>query len=197
MDKQIIISISREYGSAGHEIAEKVAKDLGISLYDRKLLDELAQKHGMDTKELEKYDETPKGIFLTRSVKGHTTSLSDAVANLQFDFIKDKAKSGESFVIVGRCAEIILADNDALMSFFIVSDKHHKVERVMKKFDLSKDDAVKKMSRHDKKRKEYHNTYSKYPWGDSRGYDVCINSSKLGIDGTAEVIENYVKTRIK
>lgn len=196
MGKQFIISIGREFGSAGHEIAEKVAKDLNIALYDRKLLDEVAQKHGMDPKELEKYDETPRNTFLSRKVKGHSNSIQEAVAELQFNYMKEKAALGESFVIVGRCAEIVLADFEELISIFILGDKDTKVQRVMEKYNLTKEQAITKMIRHDKKRKAYHNAYSTYHWGDSRGYDLSINSSKLGIDGTVKMIEAYVQQRM-
>lgn len=197
MGKQIIIAIGREFGSAGHEIAERVAKDLNLAIYDRKLLDDLAVKHGMDPTVLERYDERAKPMFLTRTVKGHTNSLSVAVAELQFKYMQEKAESGESFVVVGRCAETVLAKYDGLISIFVLGDKETKLNRVMEKYELNKDQALAKMNRHDKKRKAYHNAYSKYPWGDSREYDMCINSSKLGIDGTVHMIEAYVKERCK
>lgn len=192
MDKQIILSVGREFGSAGHEIAEKIAKDLQISLYDRRLLDELVQEYGLNPKDLEKYDEKPRNIILSRSVRGHSNSISEAVAELQFKFLREKAAAGESFVIVGRCAEIVLADNEALCSVFILGDKESKIARVMEMYHLGRDEAEAKMKRHDKERKSYHNAYSKFSWGDSRGYDLCINSSQLGNDKTAELIKRFV-----
>jgi hypothetical protein len=84
MEKQLIISIGREYGSAGHEIAEKVAKDLNLPLYDRHLLDKLAEEKGMNLKNIEKYDEKPRNLFLSRNVNGFSNSFADTVAEMQF-----------------------------------------------------------------------------------------------------------------
>lgn len=192
MDKQIILSVGREFGSAGHEIAEKIAQDLKIAFYDRKLLDELVQKYGLDPKELEKHDEKPRNYILSRNVRGFSNSMSEAVAELQFNYLKEKAASGESFVIVGRCAEIVLADFDALCSVFILGNMEKKVDRVMHMYNLNREDAEAKIKRHDRKRKTYHNAYSKYSWGDSRGYDMCINSSQLGNEETVELIKQFI-----
>lgn len=195
MEKQLIISISREFGSAGHEIAEKVAHDLNLPLYDRRLLDELAEKRGWNLEELKKYDEKPKAVFFSRSVKGHSSSLEEAVAQMQFDYIKQKADSGESFVVVGRCSEVVLAGNEALTTVFVLGNRPEKLQHVMTKYNLNESEALAKMNRHDRKRKAYHNSHSKIAWGDSRGYDLCINSSKLGIEKAAEVIKQYVEIR--
>ena len=196
MTQQTIIAIGREYGSAGHEIAEKIADDLGIALYDRRLLDELAQKYGMDPKVLEKMEESPRNHLLSRKVKGYSNSLADAVSELQFNFIKEKADAGESFVIVGRCAEIVLKDYKCMTSVFVLGDYDSKLKRIMDKYNLNKDEASQKMARHDRKRKAYHNAYSKYHWGDSRGYDLCVNSSHFGIEATAKLIEGFVASKM-
>ena len=195
MEKQLIISIGREYGSAGHEIAEKVAKDLNLPLYDRHLLDKLAEEKGMNLKDIEKYDEKPRNLFLSRNVNGFSNSFADTVAEMQFNFIREKAESGESFVVVGRCSEVVLAGNEALVSVFILGNKQTKVEHVKKKYNLSENEALQKMARHDRKRKAYHNAHSKISWGDSRGYDLCINSSRLGVEKTAKLIEQYAKAK--
>lgn len=195
MEKQLIISIGREYGSAGHEIAEKVASDLNLPLYDRRLLDELAREKGMNVDELQKYDEKPKNKLLSRKVKGHSSDIAEIIAEMQFDYIKQKAASGESFVIVGRCSEVVLKGNEALVSVFVLGDRPEKLKHVMEKYSLGEVEALAKMNRHDRKRKAYHNSHSKIAWGDSRGYDLCINSSKLGIDKAAKVIEQYIEIR--
>lgn len=195
MEKQVIVSIGREYGSAGHEIAEKVAKDLELPLYDRKLLDHLAEEKGMDVAELEKYDEKKRNLLFSRSVNGYSNSIADAIAGMQFEFIKEKAQSGESFVVVGRCSDVVLRGYEAAITVFVLGDKETKVEHVMKKYNLGKDEALSKMNRHDRKRKAYHNSHSKIAWGDSRGYDLCINSSKLGIDKAARLIEEYIEMK--
>ena len=103
MSKQLIISIGREYGSGGHEIAMKIAEKYGLPLYDHSILDQIAKDRGLDVKVLEEYDEKKRNMFLTRTVRGMTNSPEHSVANLQFDFLRDKAAAGESFVVVGRC----------------------------------------------------------------------------------------------
>lgn len=196
MAKQTLISISREFGSGGHEIAEKIAKDLGLKFYDRSMLDEIANNMNVKVEVLEKYDEAPRNFLLTRRVGSHTNSMAEILSEIQFDFIKDKAASGESFVIVGRCAETVLKDYDCLISIFVNGDKKHKLERVKEKYHLNETDALLKMARHDKKRKLYHNRHSDYKWGDSRYYDLCINSSSLGVTGTVDVLEYYIQERM-
>lgn len=196
MDKQVIISIGREFGSAGHEIAEIVARNMNINLYDRKMLDELASKYNMDPAELEKYDESPKKLIVSRNVRGFSSSLQEAVAELQFNFLKEKAASGESFVVVGRCADIVLADYQCMSTFFITGDFESKVDRIMEKYNLDRQEAISKMHRHDKKRKAYHDSYGKRPWGEAQTYDISINSSRIGIDTTIKLVEQFALERI-
>ena len=196
MEKQTIISISREYGSAGHEIGRKIAGDLGLKFYDRSLLDEIATEKNMDVSVLQKYDEQPRNVILSRRVGNHTNSPEEIIAEFQFDFIRKKAEEGGSFVIVGRCAETVLKDFDGLISIFITGERQHKIKRVMDYFGISENEAILKMARHDRKRKQYHNRHSDAKWGDSRLYDLCINSSPLGIDGTIRVLENYIRERL-
>lgn len=195
MAKQLIVSVSREFGSAGHEIAEVIAKDLGLSFYDRNLLDKVAEEKDVDASHLAKYDEKPKSILFSRRVGEHTNSMEEHIAQMQFEYLKKKADSGESFVVVGRCAETILKQYEGLISIFVLGSREQKVLHTMKKFQLNKQEAVVKMNRHDRKRKQYHNRYSDFKWGDSRGYDVCINSSRLGIEATAKVLEEYIAKR--
>lgn len=196
MAKQIMISISREFGSEGRAIAEKVAKDLGLSLYDRNILDAIAQEKNIKVEHLEKFDEKPRNPILSRSVGGHSNSMEENLVKMQFEYLQKKADSGESFVVVGRCAETALKDKAGLISVFVLGDKDTKLAHVKDKYQLSDSEAALKMIRHDTKRKVYHNRYSDFKWGDSRGYDLCINSSKLGIEKTAAMIESYVKERM-
>ncbi len=196
MEKQIIISISREFGSGGRQIAEKVAEDLGLPLYDRNLLDAIAEEKDINAEHLQKFDEKPRNLILSRSVSGHSNSMEENIVKMQFEYLQKKADSGESFVVLGRCAETALKGRDGLVSVFVLGDKEEKLTHVKDKYQLSDTEATLKMVRHDKKRKMYHNQYSDFKWGDSRGYDLCINSSRLGIEKTAAMIENYVKERI-
>lgn len=193
---QVIISIGREFGSGGHEIAEKLSKRFGFSMYDVNLLREIAVEKNLDPTLLEKYDEVPKKRFISRNVRGYSNSPEENIANIQFEYLQKKAKEGKSFVVVGRCSEAILKDYTCLITIFVLADKDKKVERVSRIRNISASEAESVMHRHDKKRKEYHNYYCTGKWGDSRNYDISINSSKLGIDKTVDYLESYIKERM-
>lgn len=193
---QTIISVSREFGSGGHVMAEKIAKDHGLNFYDRSMLDEIANEKNIHVDVLKKYDEKPRNAFLSRRVGGFSNSMEEILAEMQFDYIRRKADSGESFVIVGRCAETVLSGHEGLISIFVVGDERCRIDRIMDVYNLNESDAIAKIKRHDKKRMQYHNRHSSFRWGDSRNYDLCINSSKLGLDRTADALEDYIKARI-
>lgn len=193
---QIIISVGREFGSGGRVIAEELAKRFDIPLYDRHLITEIAEKMGMTAEQVEKYNEAPKLKILSRRVNGYSNSIEDNIAEMQFKILDEKASSGESFVVVGRCSETKLKKYKGLVSLFILGDKEEKVKRVMKVYELDEDEAEHFMNKKDKKRKHYHNYHCSGSWGDSRLYDLSINSSKLGIDKTVDMLEAYIKARI-
>ncbi len=192
---QLIISIGREYGSGGHEIAEKLANKLDLPLYDRNMLEEIALDKNVDHSELEKYDESPKKKLLSRTVRGLSASNEQNIANMQFDYLKQKASQGKSFVVVGRCAETVLKGNDSLISIFIIGDMENRINRIAKLRNMTIDEAKSAVNRHDKTRKAYHNSYSDVKWGDSRNYDITINSSKIDLDEIVEVLLLYVDKR--
>ena len=194
--KQVIISIGREFGSAGHEIAERIAKRYGFSLYDHNLLREVADSHNVSSEELEIFDEMKHNKFLYRTVKGMSSSPADNVALLQFNFLREKAEKGDSFVVVGRCSETILREYKCLVSIFVGGDISKKAERVMKYYNMTEKEAREFMKEKDKRRKQYHNRYCEIAWGDSRNYDLSINSSRLGIDGTIQTLIQYIDARI-
>ena len=193
---QFIISVGREYGSGGHEIATVLSEQFNVPLYDRNMLDQLAARNGIDADSLHQHEEM-KRRGLVRTVREHSSSMQDSVAQLQFRFIREKAESGESFVVVGRCAENVLRGNPALISIFVRGDEQTKAERISRLYKLTILEAKAKMFRHDKKRKAYHNYYSQMKWGDSRGYDICINSSLMGVEETAELLYQMISTYLK
>ncbi len=197
MEKQIIISIGREYGSGGHYIAEALAKKFGIPLYDHNLLDEIAAEINIASDEVKQYDEVPKKRLLSRTVKGYSNSPEENVAHLQFDYIKRLADKGKSFVIVGRCAEKVLSDNPNMVSLFILADRSAKLKRIREVRGMNEVEASAAMYRHDKHRKSYHNYYCEGKWGDSRCYELCINSTRLGLERTAEIVEAYIRARME
>lgn len=197
MEKQLIISLGREFGSGGHIIAQQLAERYKIPLYDSNLLRDVAVEKEMNAEKLQKYDENPKNVLFTRTVRGYSSSPEESIARMQFDYLKSKADAGESFVIVGRCAESVLKGNPNLISIFILGDMEQKIVRTMESNNISKEKAVMLIEQQDKKRKTYHNHYCEGKWGDSRNYDLSINSSKLGLDETTRIIAEYIDSRRK
>ncbi len=196
--KQLIISVSREFGSGGHVIAEALANIFNIPMYDHDILKEIASKDVLiDAALLEKYDEVPRNRLLYRKVNGFSNSPSENIANLQFDFLKKQAESGQSFIAVGRCSEYVLREYEGLIRLFILADVEVKTQRIMNLHNMSHDAAADLIKKTDKQRKTYHNFYCPNKWGDSRYYDLCINSSKLGIEETVNFLADYIKLRIK
>lgn len=195
MEKQLIISVGREFGSGGHEIAEMLAKRFHLELYDNNLLQKIAEEKSIEHSQIQKYDEVPRNLLFSRKVRGYSNSMEENIANMQFDFLRKKAAGGESFVIVGRCAETILKSSDALISIFVLGDWENKLERVERLYQMSSEEAESFITRQDRKRKNYHNYYCKGKWGDSRNYDISVNSSKLGEEMTAEILADYIIKR--
>ena len=195
MNKQIIITIGREFGSGGHLIAEKLAEKLNLPLYDKKMISEVAKASGMDARVFEKYDEKPVNVLFSRTVNGHSNSMEDTIAEKQFDFLRKKAEADESFIVVGRCAETIFKNNANAFHIFILADKEYKVKRISEIYNISESEAIAKMYRHDKKRKVYHNRYSKGKWGDSRNYDLCVRSNALGVEKTVESLLDIIQKK--
>ncbi len=197
MNKQVIISIGREFGSGGHAIAESLSKRFRLPVYDHNILREIAGEKKLDHKELELYDEVPKSRLLSRTVRGYSNSPEENIANMQFEFLRKLSERGTSFIVVGRCAESVLKDFPGLISIFILADSEAKIERIRKIGGLSRASAQAAIYNHDRSRKTYHNYYCVGKWGDSRNYDICVNSTKLGIEGTADMLEAYIRRRME
>jgi len=195
MKKQLIITVGREFGSGGQDIANELARRFDLPLYDKTMLEQIATEKGVDAEVLKRYDEAPRNILFTRHVKGYSNSMEENVAQMQFEYLRDKAAAGESFVVLGRCGEEVLKANPNVISVFVLADIRLKQERVMRIMGVSSDEALEMMSKMDRRRKYYHNQFSKGKWGDSRNYDLCINSARLGVDKTIDVLEQYIRLR--
>ncbi len=198
-----IITIGRQFGSGGHEIGEKLAKKLNIPFYDKELLTRAAKESGFCEEMLETHDERPTNSFLYNLVMdtysfGYNSSsfvdmpISHKVFLAQFDTIKRIASEG-ACVIVGRCADYALAEYQNCVHIFIHGDEEHKVKRIMKKYDMTEQKAKDMINKKDKQRQSYYNYYSSKKWGRSDTYDLSINSGKLGIDGTVNLLAQYVQ----
>lgn len=196
MDSQLIISIGREFGSAGHEIAQHLAEHYNIPLLDSNLLNEVALEKNLDIQKLQGLDEKNRKYGLYRTVRGFSSHPEDNVAFLQFDYLRKKAEKGDSFVVVGRCSEDILKEYDALISIFILGDMECKKARIKNLYNLSDFHAAKLIKEEDMKRKHYHNSFCEGKWGDSRNYDISINSSKSGVENTTKLLIDYINLRL-
>lgn len=193
MGKQVIISIGRQYGSAGHEIGRLLAEKLDIELLDRNLFDEIGKLKNIDTNDLQKYDEVPRKKLFSRTVRGYNNSPEQNVAELQFALLKSKAYDGDSFVVVGRCSDELFLGMEGFVSIFILGNEDEKVKRIMEIRGMDEKKAKQAIERHDRKRKQYHDYFcKKTKWGDAKSYDLCINSSRLGIEGTVNLLYDYI-----
>lgn len=198
-----IITIGRQYGSGGREIGEKLAKRLNVPYYDRELLSRAAKESGFCEEMIENHDERPTNSFLYNLVMdtysfGYNASsfvdmpISHKIFLAQFDTIKKIANEG-GCVIVGRCADYALAEYPNCVNVFIHADESHRVKRIMERNNISEAKAKDEINKKDKQRQSYYNYYSSKKWGRSDTYDLSINSAKLGIDGTVNLLAQYVE----
>lgn len=198
-----IITIGRQFGSGGREIGLKVAEALGIPCYDKELLTRAAKESGFCEEMLINHDERPTNSFLynlvmdTYSFGYNSNSYSDMpishkVFLAQFDTIKKIGSEGPC-VIVGRCADYALADYDNVVNLFIFGDEECRIKRIMERYNLNEAKAKDMINKKDKQRQSYYNYYSSKKWGRSDSYDLCINSSKLGIEGSVKLIKQFVE----
>lgn len=190
--EQLIIAISREFGSGGRAIADLLSQQLSIPVYEKNLLQNLGIRAQEDVEDLYYRDESPRWKLTSRTVRGLTNSNEEALAAMEFDFLREMAQDGQSFIILGHCAEEVLCEFECLITIFISADEDFKLDRIMKENGIDREAAIKKMKRHNWKRKNYHNSYCTYKWGDSRNYMMCLKSNELGIEKTAQFIEDYV-----
>ncbi|MBP9997297.1 MAG: cytidylate kinase-like family protein [Lachnospiraceae bacterium] len=198
-----VITIGRQFGSGGREIGELVAKHFNIPYFDKELLTRTAKESGFCEEMMEVHDERPTSSFLYNLVMdtysfGYNASsfvdmpISHKIFLAQFDTIKKIASEGPC-VIVGRCADYALQDNPDALNIFIYGDEPNKVERVMAKYELTSQKAKDMMIKKDKQRQSYYNYYSSKKWGRADSYDLCINSSILGVEGTVKLIVQAVE----
>ena len=198
-----IITIGREFGSAGLEIGKRLAEELGLKLYDKEMLKRAAKESGLCEEIFETHDEKPTNSFLYSLVMdtyslGYTSSgyadmpLNHKVFLAQFDTIKKIAAEGPC-VMVGRCADYALEDFDNVVSVFIHADLDQRIARISRLRDLTHSKARDMIVKNDKKRANYYNYYTNKEWGAAKSYDLCLDSGKLGVEGTVKAIKDYVK----
>ena len=199
MSKKVIITIARQYGSGGREIGEKVAKYLGIPIYDKQLITDAASKGSINEDILKSVDESAANSLLytlamgsnilgTTMHFGYKMPINDKLFILQSEVIKEYAEAG-SCVIIGRCADYVLRDFENVFRIFIYGDLDHRITRIEERHpEVKSSQIVDVINKTDKRRASYYNFYTGNKWGKYDNYDMAINSSTLGIEGTAMLI---------
>lgn len=194
MKKQIIVAIGREHGSGGHYIADMIARELGVKLYDKVSIEKEITSGGYSEELVSEMDEKPVNFFTSRRIGRFSNSLEVNVAEKTFAMLRSKAAEGESFVVIGRCGEQVLENNPNCISIFICGDPQFKLNRVMNKLGLNAEQAIEEIRNVDRSRKNYHNYYCDTKWGDARGYDLTVKSNVLGCEKTAEILVGYIRS---
>ena len=203
MSSKRFVTITRQYGSGGHDIGKALAKALGIGFYDKELISLAAKESGIAPEVFEKADEKPANSLLySLSVglynygNGLSSPMDDLPVNdklylLQHKIIKEKAES-ESFVIVGRCADYILKDHPGVVKVFIYADIESRIRRAISRHDIEPARAKQAIIKTDKNRANYYSFYSGQKWGQVENYDLCINTTKLSVDQAVKLITDYI-----
>jgi cytidylate kinase len=198
MEKKIIIAIGRQFGSGGKAVAEVLGRILGIPVYDNELINKAAQDSGFSAELFRQSDEKKRFFSLSTLFTGGYQPDTENFTNdkglfrIQCDTIRNIAQQG-SAVIVGRCSDYILRDDENTISVFITSPAEARAERVAERTGMTLEKAHDMINIKDKGRAEYYNYYTFGEWGMASTYDLCIDSSLLGIEGTAEFIIDFCK----
>ena len=202
MKTNTIITIGRQFGSAGREIGYQIADYFGIKLYDKEMLSRAAKESGICEEIFETHDEKPTNSFLyslvmdTYSMGYSGGSYSDMPINhkvflAQFDAIKKLASEGPC-VMVGRCADYALEDFDNCISVYVHAPFEDRIKRIENEYGIPNGKSKEMLMKKDKQRSSYYNYYSSNKWGDAKSYDLCLNSSYLGIDGSVDLIKKII-----
>lgn len=203
LSKPIIICVGRQLGSGGHDIARMLALDFGAKYYDQELLNLAAKESGFSEKFFEQNDERKgilKGLFNlgaphVNSGSVYNSSISqESLFKFQSDAIKKAAGEG-SCVFVGRCADYILRDRDNVTSVFISASKRYRIEQIMAKQQMNFGEAKKFLQQREARRAAYYNYYTGKKWGAAESYDLCIDSSVLGMQVTEKYIADFIRKR--
>ncbi|MBQ8586022.1 MAG: cytidylate kinase-like family protein [Butyricicoccus sp.] len=195
----LIITIGRQFGSGGREIGMRLAKELGIDFYDRKLITQAAKKSGFSEELFEMMDKrATNSLLYSLSMFGGSgvngMSLTDQLYLTQANLIREFADKG-SCVIVGRCADHILREYPNRFDFFISAPVETRLARIMaspdREFEGNKNPQV-ALEKMDKQRATYYNYYTGKVWGKADHYDLCINAGRVGIDNSVEALLRFI-----
>ena len=183
--KKIVITISREYGSGGHYVGQLLAKRMGINFYDKNLINLISKKSGLSKEYVEANNQK------LASFK-YIDNNDDRIFIAEEKVIKDLANK-ESCVIVGRCADYILKDNKDTIKVFLYSSSQDKVKRAVKYYNLEEDKALKEINKINSERAKHYKYYTNRDWYDFANYDIALNVDYLGVEKTAELLEQVIR----
>ncbi len=197
MDKKIIITIGRQFGAGGLGVATALGKKLGIPVYDKEILKKAAQDSGFSAEFFEESDEKKRFFSLSSIFSngfGDTENyMSDrGIFKMQSQTIKEIAEQG-SAIIVGRCSVYILRDMEGTLDVFLTSPAEIRAARVAERSGKTLEESARLVEEMDRKRAEYYNYYTFGDWGVAGTYDLCIDSSVLDIEGTADFIIDFAR----
>lgn len=196
--EKIIINIGRQFGSGGRLVAQKIGERLGLKVYDNELISKAAEASGFSKGLFSRTDEKRSmfsfsSFFSTQSFGQPQNYLNDnELFKIQSKVITDIAEN-ESAVIIGRCADYILRDMDCTVDVFICAPEKIRIERVSQRLGTTAEKAADLIASTDRKRSTYYNYFTFGNWGVASNYDLCIDSSMLGIDGTADMIIEFAR----
>lgn len=198
MNEKFIITVGRQLGSGGRIIARELSRILGVSFYDKELIQRVSVESGVSSKFFEKADETANlaltGGLLTDFFQDVFLS-NESLFQLQSDVIRKIAET-EPAVFVGRCADYILRDHPRAVHLFISANIDDRVERVAKYQGISAEKSLALIEKTDKKRASFYNYYSNKTWGAAKSYDLCINTSALGMDATTGFVLDFIRKKL-
>ncbi len=201
--KNAVITIARQYGSGGREVGQKLAELTGYKFYDKDLITMAAQKSGLNQAVLDAADEKAANSLLYTLAMGSSAyhhgvnnlhvPLNDKLFTVQSEIIQELAKEDQGAIIVGRCADYVLADHKNLLRVFISADFDKRVQNIMELHSLTESQAKDLIIKTDKRRSNYYNYYTGGKWAKLENYDLVISTDKTGIDGAAKLIQTYLE----
>lgn len=205
--EKVVITIARQYGSGGRTIGQMLSEELGIPYYDKELLKKASEDSGIHERLFAGADEKLKNSPLLRITKkvyqgqlippessGFTSA--ENLFNYQAKVIKELAEE-ESCIIIGRCADYVLRDYDNVLSVFVHAPEAYCIELAKTKLSMPDREIRKYIQKTDKERAEYYKHYTGREWTDARNYDLCLDSSKLGLQKCIEEIKAYMQVRFR
>lgn len=194
--KKIIITIGRQFGSGGLAVANELGRRLNIPVYDRELIIKAAQDSGFSAEFFKEKDEKKTSFSLNAVFSSMFSSAAedyiseDGLFKIQCETIRKIGEQG-SAVIVGRCSDYVLRDMGCTLDIFLTSPLPVRTARISQRMGISEEQAENLIARKDRSREEYYNYYTFGNWGTAMNYDLCLDSSILGIEGTAQFIMDF------